>query len=267
MEDTLEKPNVCSRRLLSKSASCELSNVTELIGAKKKRPVSAPSIIRLRSNSPQSQNPSTILTVVATVHPQRLEGYFSIIRLSSSKNSTKSWEAKRNSFNFSGPPEDLKEDQFPSNPMKLNKRLIKSSTFISGAVRSCAVPSSSRKGLLKRSLSVPSLGEHDQKFLQWCTAVGRSRRCRPGQFTSFKKTWKIFGRIFMKALSWENMKSYHRARWTPLIWDSHGSEFTSAALAIAILKQVVTCSRLHDSEEIGSRKVARKKRVGWGKSE
>ena len=170
MGGTQKQPNAFSRRLLSRSASCELANVTVLNCAMKKRSVSAPTLIRLHSNSfdsfePQN-NSSSILTVVATVHPQRLEGYFSIIRLSSSKNSTKSWEAKRNSFNLSGPPEDLKEDQFPSNPMKLNKRLIKSSTFISGAVRSCAVPSSSRKGLLKRSLSAPSLGEHDQKFLQ-----------------------------------------------------------------------------------------------------
>ena len=71
----------------------------------------------------------------------------------------------------------------------------------------------------------------------------------------------------MKALSWENMKSYHRPRWTPLIWDSHGSEFTSAALAIAILKQVVACSELQDREKIGSKKVARKKGGGWGESE
>ena len=69
----------------------------------------------------------------------------------------------------------------------------------------------------------------------------------------------------MKALSWENMKSYHRPQWTPLIWDSHGSEFTSAALATAILKQVVACSKLQDRKEIGSKKVARK-RAGAGGS-
>ena len=114
---------------------------------------------------PQHQE-TTILAVVATVHPQRLEGYFPILRLSSSKNSTKSWEAKRNSFNLFGPPEDLKKGQFSSNNTKLNKRLTKSATFISGAEGSCAVPSRSRKGLLKRSLSAPSLGEQDQKFLQ-----------------------------------------------------------------------------------------------------
>ena len=267
-EGTQKQRNAYSRRLFSRSASCELANVTLLNCAMKKRSVSAPSLIRSHSNSFDSfepQNPSSILTVVATVHPQRLEGHFSIIRLSSSKNSTKGWEAKRNSFNLSGPPEDLKKEQFPSNYKKLNKRLKKSATFISGAEGLCAVPSRSRKGLLKRSMSAPSLGEHDQKFLQWCTAVARSRRCRPGQFTSFKKTWKIFGRIFMKALSWENMKSYHRPQWTPLIWDSHGSEFTSAALAIAILKQVVACSKLQDRKEIGSKKVARK-RAGAGGS-
>ena len=171
MGGTQKQPNAFSRRLLSRSASCELANVTVLNCAMKKRSVSAPTLIRLHSNSFDSfalqNNSSSILTVVATFHPQRLEGYFSIIRLSSSMNSTKSWEAKlRNSFNLSGPPEDLKEDQFPSNPMKLNKRLIKSSTFISGAAGSCAVPSRSRKVLLKRSMSAPSLGEHNQKFLQ-----------------------------------------------------------------------------------------------------
>ena len=169
-EGTQKQPNAYSRRLFSRSASCELANGTVLYGAMKKRSVSAPTLIRLRSNSfdsfePQN-NPSSILTVVATVHPQRLEGHFSIICLSSSKNSTKSLEAKRNSFNLSGPPEDLKKEQFLSNYTKLNKRLTKSATFISGAEGTCAVPSRSRKGLLKRSMSAPSLGEHDQKFLQ-----------------------------------------------------------------------------------------------------
>ena len=169
MGGTQKQPNAFSRRLLSRSASCELANVTVLNCAMKKRSVSAPSLIRLHSNSFDSfepQNPSSILTVVSTIHPQRLEGHFSIIRLSSSKNSTKGWEAKSNSFNLSGPPEDLKKEQFPSNYKKLNKRLTKSATFISGAEGSCAVPSRSRDGLLKRSMSAPSLGEHDQKFLQ-----------------------------------------------------------------------------------------------------
>ena len=170
MGGTKKQPNAYSGRLLSRSESCELANVTVLNCAMKKRSVSAPSLIRLHSNSfdsfePQN-NPSSILTVVATVHPQTLEGHFSLIRLSSSKNSRKSWEAKRNSFNLSGPPEDLKKEQFPSNYTKLNKRLTKSATFISGAEGTCAVPSRSRKSLLKRSMSVPSLGEHDQKFLQ-----------------------------------------------------------------------------------------------------
>ena len=168
-EGTQKQRNAYSRRLFSRSASCELANVTLLNCAMKKRSVSAPSLIRLHSNSFDSfepQNPSSILTVVATIHPQRLEGHFSIIRLSSSKNSTKGWEAKRNSFNLSGPPEDLKKEQVPSNYKKLNKRLTKSATFISGAEGLCPVPSRSRKGLLKRSMSAPSLGEHDQKFLQ-----------------------------------------------------------------------------------------------------
>ena len=166
-EGSQKQRNAYSRRLFSRSASCELANVTVLNCAMKKRSVSAPSLIRLHSNSFDSlerQNPSSILTVVATIHPQRLEGHFSIIRLSSSKNSTKGWEAKRNSFNLSGPPEDLKKEQFPSNYKKLNKRLTKSATFSSGAEGSCAVPSRSRKGLLKGSMSAPSLGEHDQKF-------------------------------------------------------------------------------------------------------
>ena len=168
-EGTQKQRNAYSRRLFSRSASGELANVTLLNCAMKKRSVSAPSLTRLHSNSFDSfepQNPSSILTVVATIHPQRLEGHFSIIRLSSSKNSTKGWEAKRNSFNLSGPPEDLKKEQFPSNYKKLNKRLTKSATFISGAEGLCAGPSRSRKGLLKRSMSAPSLGEHDQKFLQ-----------------------------------------------------------------------------------------------------
>ena len=170
MGGTQKQPNAYSRRLLSRSASCELANVTVLSGAMKKRSLSAPSLIRSHSNSfesPEPQNnPSSILTVVATVHPQRFEGYFSIFRLSSPKNSKKSWDVKRNSFNVSDPPEDLKKDQFPSNYMKLDKRLTKSAPFFSGAAGSCAVPSRSRKGLLKRSMSAPSLGGPDQKFLQ-----------------------------------------------------------------------------------------------------
>ena len=171
MEGTQKQPNPFSGRLLSRSESCELANVTVLSGAMKKRSVSAPSLIRSHSNSfespePQS-NPSSILTVVATVHPQRLEGYSSIFRnLSSPKNSKKSWDAKRNSFNVSDPPEDLTKEQFPSYNTKLNKRLTKSATSIGGAEGSCAVPSRSRKGLLKRSMSAPSLGESDQKVLQ-----------------------------------------------------------------------------------------------------
>ena len=160
MGGTQKQPNAYSRRLLSRSESCELANVTVLNCAMKKRSVSAPSLIRSHSNSFESpgpqNNPSSILTVVATVHPQRLDGCFSIFRLSSPKNSKKSWDARRSSFNLSDPPEDLKKEQFSSNNTKLNKRLTKSATFISGAEGSCAVPSRSRKGLLKRSMSAPS---------------------------------------------------------------------------------------------------------------
>lgn len=142
MEGTQKQPNAYSRRLFSRSASCELANITVLNDAVKKRSVSAPSLIRLHSNSfdnfePQN-NPLSILTVVAIVHPQRLEGHFSMFRLSSPKNSKKSWEAKRNSFNLSGPPEDLKNEQFLFNYTKLNKRLTRSAAFISGAAGSCA---------------------------------------------------------------------------------------------------------------------------------
>ena len=185
MGGTKKQPNAYSRRLLSRSESCELANVTVLSSAMKKRSVSATSLIRSHSNSFESpgppNNPSSILTALATVHPQRLEGYFSIFRLSSPKNSNKSWDAKRNSFNVSDPPEDLKKEQFSSNNTKVNKRLTKSATLISGAEGTCG--------------------------------------------------------------------------------------FTSASLAIAILKQVVACSKLEDSEEIRSRKVARKPRGGWRETE
>ena len=161
MEDTLEKPNVCSRRLLSKSASCELSNVTELIGAMKKRPVSAPSIIRLRSNSPQSQNPSTILTVVATVHPKRSQGHsdsFSMFHPSSSKDSKKSWKVKCNLLNVSDPPQDLIKEQYAFNCRNLIKYLTRSASC-NESTGSCGTSPRSRESLLKRSMSAPSLGQ------------------------------------------------------------------------------------------------------------
>ena len=56
-EGTQKQPNAYSRRLFSRSASCELANVTRLNRAMKKRPVSAPSIIRLHSNSIDSSQP------------------------------------------------------------------------------------------------------------------------------------------------------------------------------------------------------------------
>ena len=68
-------------------------------------------------------------------------------------------------------------------------------------------------------------------------------------------------------MSLENIKSYHRPRWTRLIWHSYGSGFTSARLAIAILKPVVARSKLQDREGIRSRKVARKPRGGDGAAE
>ncbi|CAH3027767.1 unnamed protein product, partial [Porites evermanni] len=74
MGGTQKQPNAYSRRLMSRSASCELANETVLSGATKKRSVSAPSLIISHSNSFKSpeprNNPSSILKVVATVHPQ-----------------------------------------------------------------------------------------------------------------------------------------------------------------------------------------------------
>ena len=78
-----------------------------------------------------------------------------------------------------------------------------------------------------------------------------------------KKSWKVFGRIFT---SLENIKTYHRPT-AHLIWHSYGSGFTSARLAIAILKPVVARSKLQDREGIRSRKVARKPRGGDGAAE
>ena len=51
VEGTLERPNAHSRRLLSRSASYELVNVKILNGAMRTKPVSAPSLTRLHSNS------------------------------------------------------------------------------------------------------------------------------------------------------------------------------------------------------------------------
>ena len=51
VEGILEWPNAHSCRLLSRSASCELVNVKILNGAMRTKPVSAPSLTRLHSNS------------------------------------------------------------------------------------------------------------------------------------------------------------------------------------------------------------------------
>ena len=99
-------PNANSHGLLSRSASCELANVIELNRAMKKRPVLAPSIIRLHSNSfdsSQPQNPSSILTVVATVHPQRPERHRNSLPVFNPSSLTKRWDAKRNHVNLSLP--------------------------------------------------------------------------------------------------------------------------------------------------------------------
>ena len=131
------------------------------VGAMKKRPVSAPSIIRLRSNSPQSQNPSTILTVVATVHPQRSLGHgdsFSMFHPSSSKDSKKSWKVKCNPLNVSDPPQDLMTEQYAFNRRNLSKYLTRSASCNERAGSRGTSPRS-REILLKRSMSAPSLGQ------------------------------------------------------------------------------------------------------------
>ena len=129
------------------------------VGAMKKRPVSAPSIIRLRSNPPQSQNPSAILTVVATVHPQRSQGHgdsFSMFHPSSSKDSRKSWKAKCNPLNVSDPPQDLIKEQYAFNRKNLSKYLTRSASCNESA-GSCETSPRSPESLLKRSMSAPSL--------------------------------------------------------------------------------------------------------------
>ena len=159
MEGTQKQPNAYSRRLLSRSASCELANVTELFGGMKKRPGSSPSPIRSHSNffdSPQLQNPSSILTVVATVHPQRPE--FPIFYPSTSKDSKESWKAKCHSFNVSDPSQDLIKEQYAFNRRNRSKYLTRSASY-NERTGSCEISLRSREVLLKRSMSAPSLGQ------------------------------------------------------------------------------------------------------------
>ena len=128
------------------------------VGTIKKRPVSAPSV-RLRSNSPQSQNPSAILSVVATVHPQRSQGHgdsFSMFHPSSSKDSKKSWKVKCNPLNVSDPPQDLIKEQYAFNRRNLSKYLTRSASY-SESAGSCGTSLRSPASLLKRSMSAPSL--------------------------------------------------------------------------------------------------------------
>ena len=130
------------------------------VGAIKKRPVSAPSV-RLRSNSPQSQNPSAILSVVATVHPQRSQGHgdsFSMFHPSSSKDSKKSWKVKCNPLNVSDPPQDLIKEQYAINRKNLSKYLTRSASY-SESAGSCGTSPRSPASLLKRSMSAPSLSQ------------------------------------------------------------------------------------------------------------
>ena len=178
-------PNANSHGLLSRSASCELANVIELNRAMKKRPVLAPSIIRLHSNSfdsSQPQNPSSILTVVATVHPQRPERHRNSLPVFHPSSLTKRWEAKRNHFNPSDPPGDLLKKQYVFNHRELSNHLpylpprsrtvrvrqseiwvqdyhLERSTTYGKGAGSYGISLRSRKGLLKRSMSAPALRE------------------------------------------------------------------------------------------------------------
>ena len=159
MEGTQKQPNAYARRLLSRSASCELANVTELFAGMKKRPGSSPSPIRSHGNffdSPQLQNPSSILTVVATVHPQRPE--FPIFYPSTSKDSKKSWKAKCHSFNVSDPSQDLIKKQYAFNRRNRSKYRTRSASY-NERTGSCEISWRSREVLLKRSMSAPSLGQ------------------------------------------------------------------------------------------------------------
>ena len=178
-------PNANSHHLLSRAASCELANVIELNRAMKKRPVSAPSIIRLHSNSfdsSQPQNPSSILTVVATVHPQRRERHRNSLPIFHPSSLTKRWEAKRNHFNLSNPAGDLIKKRYQFNNRKLSNHLpyllprsptarvrqseiwvqdyhLERSTAFGKGAGSYGISLRSRKGLLKRSMSAPTLRE------------------------------------------------------------------------------------------------------------
>ena len=151
----------------------------------KKRPVSAPSIIRLHSNSfdsSQPQNPWSILTVVATVHPQRSERHPNSLPIFHPSPLTKRWEAKRNHFNLSDPAGDLIKKQYQFNNRKLSNHLpyvlprspstkvrqseiwvqdchLERSTAYGKCTGSNGISLRSRKGLLKRSMSAPALRE------------------------------------------------------------------------------------------------------------
>ena len=178
-------PNANSHHLLSRAASCELANVIELNRAMKKRPVSAPSMIRLHSNSfssSQPQNPWSILTVVATVHPQRLERHRNSLLIFHPSSLTKRWEAKRNHFNLSDPAGDLIKKRYQFNNRKLSNHLpyllprsptarvrqseiwvqdyhLERSTANGKGAGSHGISLRSRKGFLKRSMSAPALRE------------------------------------------------------------------------------------------------------------
>ena len=108
-----------------------------------------------------ADSPSTILTVVATVHPQRSQGHgdsFSMFHPSSSKDSKKSWKVKCNPLNVSDPPQDLIKEQYAFNRRNLSNYLTRSASCNESA-GSCATSPRSPESLLKRSMSAPSLGQ------------------------------------------------------------------------------------------------------------
>ena len=178
-QDLIKEQYAFSRRNLSKyltrSASCSESagscgTSPRSPASLLKRSMSAPSLVQIKSSCddtlhpPQSQNPSAILTVVATVHPQRSQGHgdsFSMFHPSdpsSSKDLKKSWKVKCNPLNVSEPPQDLIKEQYAFNRRNLIKYLTRSASCNESA-GSCGTSPRSPASLLKRSMSAPSLGQ------------------------------------------------------------------------------------------------------------
>ncbi|CAH3113416.1 unnamed protein product [Porites lobata] len=112
----------------------------------KKRPVSAPSMIRLHSNSfgsSQPQNPFSILTVVATVHPQRRERHRKSLPIFHPSSLTKR-----------SPTARVRQSEIWVQDYHLER-----STANGKGACSHGISLRSRKGFLKRSMSAPALRE------------------------------------------------------------------------------------------------------------